>query len=108
MFKGDNKGMEKAEDIAKDLADHKKYLSHGRPIRLSDAQRMGVKVVDLRDNKDLRNKVWELYCIMEILFDRSPAIKIYENSKGVFLVKNVPFQMIPMQQMPQEQSIDKK
>ena len=30
----------------------------------------------------------------------SSSIKIYENSKGVFLVKNVPFQVVPMQQIP--------
>lgn len=91
MFKGDEKAAEKADGIAKNLADHKKYLS----------QKIGIKVSDLRDNIDLRTKVWELYCVLEILLDRSPIIKLYENSSGVFLVKNVPFQQIMIPQMPQ-------
>jgi len=108
MFKGDEKAAEKADGIAKNLADHKKYLSHGRPIGINEAKKIGIKVTDLRDNHDLRTKVWELYCVLEILLDRSPIIKLYENSNGVFLVKNIPFQQIMIPQLPpQEQKTAK-
>ena len=106
MFKGDEKAVEKADGIAKNLADHKKYLSHGRPIGINEAKKIGIKVTDLRDNQDLRTKVWELYCVLEILLDRSPIIKLYENSNGVFLAKNIPFQPMMIPQMPpQEQKM---
>jgi len=107
MFKGDEKAIEKAEAIAKNLADHKKYLSHGRPIGINEAKTIGIKVSDLRDNQALRTKVWELYCVLEILLDRSPIIKLYENSNGVFLAKNIPFQQIMIPQIPQEQKTAK-
>ena len=103
MFKGDVKAAEKADSIAKNLADHKKWLSHGRPIGINEAKTIGIKVSDLRENMPLREKVWELYCVLEILLDRSPIIKLYENSRGVFLVKNIPFQQVIIPQMPQEQ-----
>lgn len=107
MFKGDAKSVEKAEDIAKNLADHKKYLSHGRPIGINEAKKIGIKVDDLRDNIPLRDKVWELYCVLEILLDRSPIIKLYENSNGVFLAKNIPFQQVVIPHIPQEQKTTK-
>ena len=108
MFKGDAKAAEKADGIAKNLADHKKWLSHGRPIGINEAKTIGIKVSDLRENMPLREKVWELYCVLEILLDRSPIIKLYENSNGVFLVKNIPFQQIMIPQMPpQEQKTAK-
>jgi len=97
MFKGDEKATQKAGEIAKNLADHKKYLSHSRPIGINEAKEIGIKVIDLRDNQPLRTRVWELYCVLEILLDRSPIIKLYENSNGVVLLRNIPIQqsMIP-------------
>jgi len=61
----------------------------------------------LRDNQPLRTKVWELYCVLEILLDRLPIIKLYENSNGVFLAKNIPFQQVMIPQIPQEQKLTK-
>jgi hypothetical protein len=107
MFKDDEKSVEKSEAIAKNLADHKKYLSHGRPIGINEAKNIGIKVSDLRDDMILRSKVWELYCVLEILLDRSLIIKLYENSNGVFLAKNVPFQPIITPHIPQEQKTSK-
>lgn len=104
MFNGQKDATIKAENIAKTLADHKNYLSHGRPVRIKEAQTMGIKVNDMRDNEKLRTKVWELYCILETLLDRTSIIKIYENNKGVFLAKHVPFQIVPVSQSPQEQN----
>ena len=97
MFKDDKDKKQKAEKIAKKLSSHKEYLSHGRPIKISDAKEMGLNVFDLRENKELRDKIWELYCVIEILLDRSPIIKLYENNKGAFLIKQIPVQ-IPQQQ----------
>ena len=109
MFRGEQNASTKAEAIAKDLADHKKYLSHGRPVRIMDAKNLGLKITDLRDYADLRVRVWELYCILEILLDRSLIIKLYENNKGVFLAKNIPFQPRAAQQVtpPDEENAKK-
>ncbi|MBM2821076.1 MAG: hypothetical protein HW405_836, partial [Candidatus Berkelbacteria bacterium] len=96
MFKKDKNKKQKAEKIAKKLSSHKEYLSHGRPVKISDVKDMGLNVFDLRENKELRDKIWELYCVIEILLDRSPIIKLYENNKGTFLIKQIPLQ-IPKQ-----------
>jgi len=95
MFKNDKNKKQKAKKIATQLSSHKIYLSHGRPIKIQDAKKMGLKINDLRDNIQLRNNIWELYCIIEIFLDRSPIIKLYENNKGTFLIKQIPVQPLP-------------
>ena len=101
MFNGEKDAGEKASNIAKKLSNHKEYLSHGRPIKIKDAQELGLKVIDLRADDKLKNKVWSLYCVIELLLDRSPVIKLYENSKGAFLIKQIPVQILPRQNQPQ-------
>jgi len=90
MFKARPRRKVAAGKVAKMLADHKRYLSHARPIRIAEAKAMGLNVLDLREHGDLRNRVWSLYCIIELLFDRSPIMKLYESSKGVLLLKQIP------------------
>lgn len=92
MFHEDKNSKIKAKRIAKQLANHKKYLSHGRPIKIDDVQKLGINVRDLRKEPQLRNNIWSLYCATEILLDRSPIMKLYENSNGVFLIKRMPVQ----------------
>lgn len=105
MFREYENAKNKAGEIAKKLSNHKEYLSHGRPIKIKDAQKLGLIVKDLRKESELRKKIWSLYCVIELLLDRSPIIKLYENSNGVFLVKQIPIQIQPQNnpQKPQEQ-----
>ena len=103
MLKSEDNAHTKASEIAKKLSDHKKYLSHGRPIKIKDAKDLGLKVKDLRTEDDLRDKTWALYCVIELLLDRSPIVKLCENNKGVFLLKQLPIQTPPPQPTPPEQ-----
>lgn len=96
MFNGEKDAQKKAVNIAKKLSDHKEYLSHGRPIKIKDAQELGLKIKDLRTEEKLKDKIWSMYCVIELLLDRSPIIKLYENNKGAFLIKQIPIQ-IPRQ-----------
>jgi len=75
--------------IVKYFASHAITLSHGRAIGIDKCKELGIKVVDLRENghKELRQKLWELWCVYELHFERSPVHKIYENSSGCSLNK---------------------
>lgn len=103
MFTRESNAHTKASEIAKKLSDHKKYLSHARPIKINDAINLGLKIKDLRTEDGLRDKTWALYCVIELLLDRSPIVKLCENNKGVFLVKQIPIQTPPPQPIPQKQ-----
>ncbi len=78
----------KAIEITEYLANHENFLSHGRSVDVSKAKEIGLNVVDLSDKPELGGKIWQLWCAVERHF-QSPAIKLFENSKGVSLQENV-------------------
>lgn len=93
MFKGEGKGQQIAEVVANELSDHRKSLSHARAVTIDDAVRLGLKVLDLRENPKLRDYVWELYCSIEYLFEKMPGLtKVFMrgiDGKGIFRLSQV-------------------
>jgi hypothetical protein len=83
MLKGKADAASKAASIATELSDHLKFLSHQRPIGIEKALELGLEVTDLRAMTDLRELLWQLYCGIELHFDRSAAVKLFENGRGV-------------------------
>jgi hypothetical protein len=103
MLKGQHDAVKKAAEIASDLSDHSKFLSHQRPIGIDKALELGLTIMDLRATPDLRDLLWQLYCGIEFHFDRTPAVKLFENSRGVSYMRQfMQMQMqIPMGMQPQ-------
>jgi len=91
----------KAKQIARKLSSHKQNLSHGRPIGIRKAKKFGLIITDLRNLPDLRKKLWELYCSIELYFDRTPAVKLFENSRGVSWARNFAGVQLVPQLLPQ-------
>lgn len=83
MFSYDPRGRRKVKKIVDYLLDHKLHKSHGRRITIGEAQRIGLKISDLRHDPQLRDLIWQLWCAIQFLFDRSPKSKIFENAYGV-------------------------
>lgn len=83
MLKDTSDKAEKAKMISTRLAAHDEYLSHARTININRCKELGLIIQDLRDNLPLRSLLWKLYCLIELFFDRSPAVKLFENSHGV-------------------------
>lgn len=83
-----------SEKISKKFLEHDDHKSHARPITITQAKKWGVVVEDMRDDNELRKSVWKLYCAIELFFDRSPAVKLYENAYGTSLMKNIPQQVV--------------
>jgi len=88
MLKESADKREKAASIAEKLGEHKEYLSHGRTIGIRQCKELGLVIKDLRENPPLREELWKLYCLIEILFDRTPMVKLFENSRGVSWARN--------------------
>ena len=108
MF-ADNADSTKPAEISEYLASHANTLSHSRAIGIDKCKEIGLNIKDLREpaNQSLADKMWELWCVYELHFERSPVHKIYENSSGCSLEKQT-LQMIigpppvPGQQHPQQ------
>jgi len=91
---------EKASSIADKLGEHKEYLSHGRTIGIEKCKDLGLNIKDLRESPELRDEVWRLYCLIELLFDRSTNVKLFENSIGTSWARNFAEQVIQIPILP--------
>lgn len=97
MLQGLPDAADKAAAIVEKFVSHHENLSHGRTIGIKKATEWGLRVRDLRDSPDLRQALWNLYTLIEIYFDRSPAVKLFENSRGVSWARNLPaVQLVPI------------
>lgn len=79
----------KPRRIVNYFASHAKTFSHNRAIRIDKCISLGLRVKDLRkgENKNLRDRLWDLWCLCELHFERSSVYKMYENSSGCSLQK---------------------
>lgn len=77
------------------------HFSHRRGITVQNAREIGLKVEDLSKDNELNEKIWTLYCLLDIFFDRSIAYKIFENSRGTSWSRLIPQPPPPLQiQLP--------
>jgi len=89
---------ERADEIAGVLANHSKWRTHGRSIKIGDLEEMGLKVVRLDDDPPLAELVYRIQTIIRLLFSTTNIYKIFatENEK---IFKNVligPEMQIPL------------
>ena len=68
---------EKAKEIAKELNNVEKYLSHGAAIDTDRAIEMGLKVSYLEPDDDLWQAYWRLYCLDRLALE-TPMQRLYE------------------------------
>jgi len=71
---------EKAERIAEELANVKKYLSHGYVIDYEEARKIGLTVKYLPPSDPLWQALWRLYCTYEIDIRSKQLVKIFESA----------------------------
>jgi hypothetical protein len=71
--------QEKAEELAKQLCDVKRWLTHGQVIDADEAERLGIKVCKLGQDDPLWERVWYLHCCYGVLFRQTQTAKIFES-----------------------------
>lgn len=109
MFRADNDREEKATKVAEYLGTHANFKTHVRRVKLEQLQPLGLRVSNLRDDRDLYGRIWELHCAMDITLTNTVVYKLFYNSAGAGIVRqhgqqqfgiNIP---IPIQMQPQPQ-----
>jgi hypothetical protein len=100
----------KADKATHFFAIHSETLSHNRAILIEDCLQKEMKILDLRkpENQTLDEKIWELWCLYELHFERTPVYKIYENSFGCLLQKQVVRLQIPLANIPIPEKLPKQ
>jgi hypothetical protein len=106
MFNGDAQAKEKAERIAKYLANHNIFLSHARRVGISDLQALEAHILDMRTEPGLHEAIRDLYTAITLTFANTGAYKLVENSNNEALIGmlQISSQQVPQQQAPQQQA----
>jgi len=75
----------RAAEVTEYLSSHKERLSHGRPITLATVKDVLKirRVLDLKDNPELRELVGELWAEVEWFVESTGTAKFFENAYGV-------------------------
>jgi len=71
----------KAEEIAEQLGDAKRYLSHGVVIDKDEAMKLGLKVEYLPPDDELWKLVWQLCCLYVTQMKSKNIAKIFESRR---------------------------
>ncbi|MBI1954944.1 MAG: Clp protease ClpP [Acidobacteria bacterium] len=71
----------RAEEIANELCDHRKWLTHGRSIKLEDLGSMGLQVVDYSDDTKLADAIRRYYTLLQMTFATN-IYKVFETPES--------------------------
>lgn len=96
MFANDDGAQQKAKKIAKHLSNEKNFLSRARRIDAAELENVGVKVKRLTKEKaELQDAVKQVHLAVMTTFDKTGAVKIFENSQGDVLLRMLNVQANP-------------
>lgn len=89
MFGGEADAEGKAKAVAEYLSSHSGFKSHARRVSLDDLKRpeFGLRVSGLNKSDDLRTRVWDVYCTMDIIFSNTPIYKLFYNSSEDAIIR---------------------
>ncbi len=89
----------RALEIATALCDHQAWLSHMRPIKIADLEKMGLKIADYGKTPELQEAIWSLWVNLHVMMTTSNVYKVYE-SESVEVYKLAVMQPQPAQMVP--------
>lgn len=75
---------QRAKEIAVQLADHSRWKTHGRSIKIDDLLAMKLRITDYSGNADLRDAVTRYYTRLQLTFE-SNVYKLYETPSSQIL-----------------------
>lgn len=83
MFRDEEDGAQKAQQIAADLADHQKHRAHQRRLSRTYLRDLGMKIEYLEDDDDLQDLVLTIHHLCSHWFEHFPVIaKTVQSSRG--------------------------
>jgi hypothetical protein len=90
MFRGTTGGAEEARKVANYLGRHSNFRSHGRRVKLDQLSKFKkLSAKNLRADPALYGPMWEVYCVMDIIFANTPIYKLFFNSNGDAFARQV-------------------
>jgi hypothetical protein len=89
----------RAKNIADELSKHKRWLTHGRSIKIDDLRAMEVMITDYSENAELADAIRRYRVLVEMTFSEMQAYKLFETPTS--FIMRVPRQLAPQKVQPQ-------
>ena len=86
----------RASEIATTLCDHKKWLTHGRSIKISDLETMRLRITDYSQQPDLAEAIRRYHTLLQMTFD-SNIYKVFETPNSQIIRFVMPAAAVPPQ-----------
>ncbi|MFH1680692.1 MAG: Clp protease ClpP, partial [Candidatus Eisenbacteria bacterium] len=89
----DDEKRKRAEEIASQLCDHKKWLTHGRSIKIPDLVTMRLRITDYSTLPELAEAIRRYHTLLQMTFDSTNIYKVFETPDSQivrFLTPTVP------------------
>ncbi|MFN7927114.1 MAG: Clp protease ClpP [Blastocatellia bacterium] len=96
---------QRAEDIAKKLCDHGRWLTHGRSIKIDDLREMRLEITDYTESTELADAIRRYYTLLQMTFD-SNVYKIFETPASQILKMAAPVVQTPTPDIKQADAIN--
>jgi len=106
MFKKSKKKEELSKALVEYLGDHNAFKSHSARVGVKELRDRKVKVDIINEDEELYDKIMRVYYSISLTFQKTGAFKIFENSRGAALIRQIqqiPIQF-PLQMRPQRQA----
>jgi hypothetical protein len=82
MFQGDPQATQKVQAIIDELGSNRATQTHSRHIHKAKAKSIGLKIVDLEEDKKLQDAVLSVHHAAILTFEQAAAFKMIENHMG--------------------------
>ena len=83
----DEMKRERANEVATELAKHSRWRTHGRSLGIKELESIGIKVVNLEDNKELAEIIYRIQFVCKLLQESTSIYKLFY-SKDEKIIKN--------------------
>jgi hypothetical protein len=75
----------RAEEIARELCNHKKWLTHGRSIKMDDLEASGLRITDYSTQPHLAEAIRRYHTLVQMMFDSTHVYKLFETPSSQIL-----------------------
>jgi hypothetical protein len=100
MFAGEADAAEHAAKVAKTLANHRLFKTHGRHLGREQVKSIGLKILDLEADLKLEDAVLSVFHAASHTITSTPAVKIVENHEGKAFIRVKQVVLPPVAQRP--------
>ena len=84
----------RANEIVTELINHAKWRSHGRSIKVTDLESMGLKIFKAESNPQLSEVIYRIQTVCRLLFSSSDVYKIFATEKDRVVKRATPVSLI--------------